>query len=94
MYYINQFPNTKDIGGCFMNTKNFNLNTTADGGDDNTLFDQIKECASITASDGKHVIQCLTIIGEIEGHIISSSQNNILFFIADNIITHFYYIFK
>lgn len=42
---------------------------------DNSLLDQIKECASITTSDGKHVIQCLTIIGEIEGHVVSSSQN-------------------
>ncbi|MEE0928721.1 MAG: ATP-dependent Clp protease proteolytic subunit [Acutalibacteraceae bacterium] len=57
-----------------MNTNNFNLNTVSDG-EDSTLFDQIKECASVTASDGKHTIQCLTIIGEIEGHVISSSQN-------------------
>ncbi len=59
-----------------MNTDKFNLcNDVAEEGNDNTLFDQIKECASITASDGKHTIQCLTIIGEIEGHIVSSSQN-------------------
>ncbi len=57
-----------------MNTNKFNLNTVSDG-EDTTLFDQIKECASVTASDGKHTIQCLTIIGEIEGHVISSSQN-------------------
>lgn len=57
-----------------MNTNNFNLNTVSDG-EDSTLFDQIKECASVTASDGKHTIQCLTIIGEIEGHVVSSSQN-------------------
>lgn len=58
-----------------MNTNNFNLNSSTVGGEDNTLFDQIKECASITATNGKHVIQCLTIIGEIEGHVVSSSQN-------------------
>lgn len=75
MYYVNQTSNNKNIGGCFMNTDKFNLNTTAEGGEENTLFDQIKECASITATDGKHVIQCLTVIGEIEGHVISSSQN-------------------
>ncbi len=58
-----------------MNTNNFNLNSSTVGGEDNTLFDQIKECASITATNGKYVIQCLTIIGEIEGHVVSSSQN-------------------
>lgn len=59
-----------------MNTDKFNLcNDVAEEGNENTLFDQIKECASITASDGEHTIQCLTIIGEIEGHIVSSSQN-------------------
>lgn len=51
------------------------LNENPTDSEDNSLLEQIKECASITASDGKHVIQCLTIIGEIEGHIISSSQN-------------------
>lgn len=58
-----------------MNTNKFNLNSTTENGEDTSLFEQIKECASITASDGKHVIQCLTIIGEIEGHVVSSSQN-------------------
>lgn len=59
-----------------MKSDKFNLcNDVSEEGNDNTLFDQIKECASITASDGKHTIQCLTIIGEIEGHIVSSSQN-------------------
>ena len=59
-----------------MDTEKFNLCNDASNDDsDNSLFDQIKECASVTASDGKHTIQCLTIIGEIEGHIVSSSQN-------------------
>ena len=44
-------------------------------GNENSFFDNVKECASVTASDGTHTIQCLTIIGEIEGHIVSSSQN-------------------
>lgn len=51
------------------------LNENSADSEDNSLLEQIKECASITASDGSHVIQCLTVIGEIEGHIISSSQN-------------------
>lgn len=36
--------------------------------------EQIKEMGSITAK-GKHVIHCLTIIGQIEGHYALSSQN-------------------
>ena len=31
-------------------------------GNENSFFDNIKECASVTASDGTHTIQCLTII--------------------------------
>lgn len=59
-----------------MNTDKLGLNNdVSEENEDTTLFDQIKECASITASDGKHVIQCLTVIGEIEGHVVSSSQN-------------------
>lgn len=77
MYFIIFSSNNIFIGGNFMNTKNkYSLNLSEGGeNSDATLFDQIKESASITASDGKHVIQCLTIIGEIEGHIVSSSQN-------------------
>ena len=36
--------------------------------------DQIKEMGSITAK-GKHVIHCLTIIGQIEGHYVLAAQN-------------------
>jgi ATP-dependent protease ClpP protease subunit len=74
MYYVNQISNNKDIGGLIMNINKINLNTLSDS-DDTSLFDQIKECASVTTSNGEHTIQCLTIIGEIEGHVISSSQN-------------------
>ncbi len=38
-------------------------------------LEQIKDLGSITARKGKHIIHCLTIIGEIEGHIISPAQN-------------------
>ncbi len=38
------------------------------------LYNRIKETGSITTS-GKYTLHCLTIIGEIEGHAISSSQN-------------------
>lgn len=60
-----------------MKDKNNNqfLDENSNSSEDNSLLEQIKECASVTTSDGKHVIQCLTIIGEIEGHVVSSSQN-------------------
>ena len=38
-------------------------------------FDQIKENGSITAANGRHVIHCLTIIGQIEGHDVLPTQN-------------------
>ncbi len=36
---------------------------------------QIVETGGITAKKGKHVIHCLTIIGQIEGHYILPAQN-------------------
>lgn len=36
---------------------------------------QIIESGSVTTKDGKHVIHCLTIIGQIEGHFILPPQN-------------------
>ncbi len=37
--------------------------------------DPIREMGSVTSRKGKHVIHCLTVIGEIEGHIASPAQN-------------------
>lgn len=37
-------------------------------------WQQIKEMGSVTPSDGKHVIHCLTIIGQIEGHGVLPSD--------------------
>jgi ATP-dependent protease ClpP protease subunit len=37
-------------------------------------MDEIKEKGSVTAKGHKHIIHCLTIIGEIEGHYELSSQ--------------------
>ena len=36
----------------------------------NEKSEEIKEFGSVVASDGKHKIYCLTIIGEIEGHTV------------------------
>lgn len=47
--------------------------------DDNILqeeyTEQIKNTGSVIVNKKKHIIQCLTIIGEIEGHIESPPQN-------------------
>ena len=36
---------------------------------------QIKEMGSVTLPDAKHVIDCLNIIGQVEGHYILPAQN-------------------
>ena len=36
---------------------------------------QIKEMGSVTLPDAKHVIHCLNIIGQVEGHYILPAQN-------------------
>lgn len=36
---------------------------------------QIKEMGSVTMPDAKHVIHCLNIIGQVEGHYILPAQN-------------------
>ncbi|MVB11852.1 Translocation-enhancing protein TepA [Caprobacter fermentans] len=38
-------------------------------------MDHIVDSGSIITGDGKHLIQCMTIIGQIEGHTVLPSQN-------------------
>lgn len=38
-------------------------------------WDKVVESGSVVASKGRHVIHCLTIIGQIEGHTALPSQN-------------------
>ncbi len=38
-------------------------------------FDQIEQSGSVTSDKGGHIIHCLTVIGQIEGHYILPSQN-------------------
>ena len=38
-------------------------------------IEQVKEMGSITIKKGKHLIHCLTVIGQIEGHYILPAQN-------------------
>ncbi len=37
--------------------------------------EQIEKTGSVTSAGGEHVIHCLTIVGQIEGHYILPSQN-------------------
>lgn len=41
----------------------------------NQSIDRIVDSGSVVTGDGKHLIQCMTIIGQIEGHTILPSQN-------------------
>lgn len=38
-------------------------------------IEQVREMGSITLKKGKHLIHCLTVIGQIEGHYILPAQN-------------------
>ena len=42
---------------------------------DSKRIEEIEKLGSVTSKGGKHVIHCLTIIGQIEGHYILPSQN-------------------
>ncbi len=46
-----------------------------DDGGDSQQAQQIVDMGSVTPTKGKHVIHCLTIIGQIEGHYTLPSQN-------------------
>ena len=64
---------------CQNNEDTLENESESDRNEGNTLptekeNEQIKDLGSITAR-GKHVIHCLTIIGQIEGHYTLSSQN-------------------
>jgi ATP-dependent protease ClpP protease subunit len=41
----------------------------------NRSMDRIVDSGSVITGDGKHIIQCITIIGQIEGHTVLPSQN-------------------
>lgn len=59
------------------------IESPADGGEEGEASqdgsqkqqDQIMESGSVITGSGKHVIHCLTIIGQVEGHYILPSQN-------------------
>ena len=49
--------------------------TKEDDGENSQQTQQIVDMGSVTPTKGKHVIHCLTIIGQIEGHYTLPSQN-------------------
>ena len=48
---------------------------TEDAKNEGSPADRIKESGMVVTDNGGHRIQCLTIIGQIEGHYILPSQN-------------------
>lgn len=60
--------------------KNQNSESEQDGTEENqeqetVQTEQIKEMGSVTMPNAKHVIHCLNIIGQVEGHYILPPQN-------------------
>lgn len=43
--------------------------------EEETASETLRDFGSITSSGGRHTIHCLTVVGEIEGHVLSSNQN-------------------
>ena len=66
----------EDVFAC---TQNCTPEETAPGGPEPAgpagQEEQILQLGGVTAAKGRHVIHCLTIIGEIEGHFILPAQN-------------------
>ncbi len=46
-----------------------------ENGDDSSAINAIVETGSVTVKKGEHLIHCLTVIGQIEGHYILPAQN-------------------
>ena len=46
-----------------------------ENGDDSSAINAIVETGSVTVRKGEHLIHCLTVIGQIEGHYILPAQN-------------------
>lgn len=51
------------------------LSDNSEDTEENCSTEQLKDFGSVTTTGGRHVIHCLTIVGEIEGHVLSSNQN-------------------
>lgn len=57
-----------------MNYEN-NTNESEKNGENNDVYEKIKETGSVTLKKGKYNIFCLTVIGEIEGHTVLPEQS-------------------
>lgn len=60
---------------CVPDHNDHSVEKTTETDENSKKIDQINETGSIIAGTGKHVIHCLTVIGQIEGHFILPSQN-------------------
>lgn len=58
-----------------MEERNNYLSDNGEDTEENSSVEQLKDFGSVTTTGGRHVIHCLTIVGEIEGHVLSSNQN-------------------
>ena len=60
-----------------MNNNEYSYEKNEDSNTDTCERDieQLKDFGSVTSRSGRHTIHCLTVVGEIEGHILSSNQN-------------------
>lgn len=79
MYESGRFRNTmfQEVA-LRMDTKNQyeeEQTDTEDAKNEGSPADRIKESGMVVTDNGGHRIQCLTIIGQIEGHYILPSQN-------------------
>ena len=59
----------------YMDNTHNDQNTEKDVDKNEKQTDQIIDTGSVITGNGKHLIHCLTIIGQIEGHFILPSQN-------------------
>ncbi len=60
-----------------MNKNEYSYKNTEDNNTDTSEneIEQVKDFGSVTSTGGRHTIHCLTVVGEIEGHILSSNQS-------------------
>ena len=69
MYRSAEFPEAENT------EKEENLEKDSEREETKKQIEQINESGSIVTDSGRHVIHCLTVIGQIEGHYILPSQN-------------------
>lgn len=58
----------------FKNSEVTDNNANESNNSNNAQWQQIKDSGSVTPDNGKHIIHCLTVIGQIEGHGVLPSD--------------------